>query len=163
MLFGVKSKGEDIDTISRSRGVVVVSLDKIEVSTFSGLESILTVKLNNSFNNRVVLVVNQKTRNSLETSPNIHRRTKTITSNSCKSVINPISNRNRNISYSNIMINRSNLVSKRSRNRSTGFINLSIKHNNVKSGNIITKIVFRSIGIGKNISSEKESSISIRL
>jgi hypothetical protein len=54
VLLGSQSKGVDIDTGVRSASVVLVRLDKVEVSTLTLREAILAVKLELSSDNRVL-------------------------------------------------------------------------------------------------------------
>jgi hypothetical protein len=54
MLFGPQGKGVHIDTGVRSASVVLVRLDKVEVSTLTLREAILAVKLKLSGDNRVL-------------------------------------------------------------------------------------------------------------
>jgi hypothetical protein len=53
MLFGSQGKGVNVDTSVRSAGVVLVRLNKIEVSSFALREAILAVKLELSGDDRV--------------------------------------------------------------------------------------------------------------
>ena len=54
MLFGPQGKGINVDTSVRSASVVLVRLDKVEVSAFTLREAILAVKLELSGDNRVL-------------------------------------------------------------------------------------------------------------
>ena len=54
MLFGPQGKGVNVDAAVRSASVVLVRLDKVEVSAFTLRETILAVKLKLSGDNRVL-------------------------------------------------------------------------------------------------------------
>jgi hypothetical protein len=54
MLFGSQSKRINVDTSVRSLSVVLVRLNKVEVSAFTLRETILAVKLELSGDNRVL-------------------------------------------------------------------------------------------------------------
>jgi hypothetical protein len=54
VLFGSQSEGINVDTSVRSLSVVLVRLDKVEVSAFTLRETILAVKLELSGDNRVL-------------------------------------------------------------------------------------------------------------
>jgi hypothetical protein len=54
VLFGPQSEGINVDTSVRSLSVVLVRLDKVEVSAFTLRETILAVKLELSGDNRVL-------------------------------------------------------------------------------------------------------------
>lgn len=54
VLFRLKSKGVDVDTNRRDIGVVLVGLDQVEVGTFTDLEAIVAVKLDERSDDRVL-------------------------------------------------------------------------------------------------------------
>jgi hypothetical protein len=66
MLLRSQSKGVDVDTSVRSASVVLVRLDKVEVSTFTLREAILAVKLELSGDNRVLTPAVQRERSLSE-------------------------------------------------------------------------------------------------
>lgn len=61
VLLGVESKGVHVNTISRGVGVVLIGLDVVEVVTFTDIESVMTVKLDQSGAYGVVRTVEQQT------------------------------------------------------------------------------------------------------
>ena len=57
VLFGSQGKGVNVDTSVGSASVVLVRLDKVEVSAFTLREAVLAVKLELSSDNRVLAVL----------------------------------------------------------------------------------------------------------
>jgi len=61
-LLRVNSERVNVDTISRGVGVVLIGLDIVEVSTFTSVESVVTVELNEGPFNRVDFTIDENTK-----------------------------------------------------------------------------------------------------